>query len=199
MINVPPYATQKSLKRVFSEAGPVRYVTLHDDAKHTQEQSKRLGYKVAFVIFEKSSDLKKALALEVIGPFSTTEHPITLGLKKWVQEYNDSIVDRNKLSEYCTQIIHKYDKDREKLAKGKQITDDEGWTVVTNKGRHSGVARTEKNKQKLNDKKMKGLKNFYRFQLRENKMNEILALRKKHEEDKKKIELIKKARKFRPY
>lgn len=103
------------------------------------------------------------------------------------------------MSQYCTQIINKYDKDQERAKRNEQVTDDDGWTVVTNKGRHAGLARTEKNKNKLNDKKMKGLKNFYTFQIRENKMNEIITLRKKHEEDKKRIEAIKKARKFKPY
>ncbi|KAK9707653.1 Ribosomal RNA-processing protein 7 (RRP7) C-terminal domain [Popillia japonica] len=199
VINVPPYATKKSLKRVFSVAGPVKYVNLYDDAKHTREESKTLGYKVAYIVYEKSSDLKKALKLDCVGPFSTSEHPIVLGLPKWIQEYNNSVVDRKKLSHYCTQIINKYDNDREKAEKNQSVTDDEGWTVVTNKGRHSGVARTETNKNKLSEKKMKGLKNFYTFQIRENKKNEIVALRKKYDEDKKRIETIKKARRFKPY
>ncbi|GJQ84268.1 hypothetical protein Trydic_g2932 [Trypoxylus dichotomus] len=198
-INVPPYATLKNLKRVFSVAGPVKYVTLHNDAKHTQEQSKGLGYKVAYIVYEKSSDLKKALELDVIGPFSTKQQPIVLGLQKWIQEYNHSLIDRNKLSAYCTQIINKYDKDKKKAEQNKQVTDDEGWTLVTSKGRHSGVARTEKNNTKLTNKKTKVLKNFYAFQIRENKMKDIITLRKKYEEDKKRIEIIKKARKFKPY
>ncbi|KRT78196.1 RNA binding protein [Oryctes borbonicus] len=122
VINVPPYATQKNLKRAFSVVGPVKYVNLHDDIKHTQEQSKRSGYKVAYIVYEKSSDLKKALTLDIIGPFSTSKHTIVLGLRKWIQEYNNGIVNRNKLSEYCTQTINKYDNDRSKAEKDKQVT-----------------------------------------------------------------------------
>jgi ribosomal RNA-processing protein 7 len=57
-------------------------------------------------------------------------------------------------------------------------------------------------KFKRSDKKKKKdteLKNFYRFQVREEKMKQLDQLRKKFEEDKKKVERMKATRKFNPF
>lgn len=57
-------------------------------------------------------------------------------------------------------------------------------------------------KFKRSDKKKKKdteLKNFYRFQVREEKMKQLGQLRKKFEEDKKKVERMKATRKFNPF
>lgn len=56
-------------------------------------------------------------------------------------------------------------------------------------------------KAKNQKKKKKGteLKNFYRFQIREEKMKQLDQLRKKFDEDKKKVERMKATRKFNPF
>ena len=43
------------------------------------------------------------------------------------------------------------------------------------------------------------LKNFYRHQMREQKREELQSLREKFEEDKKRIQKMKEARKFKPF
>lgn len=48
-------------------------------------------------------------------------------------------------------------------------------------------------------KKDTELKNFYRFQIREEKMKQLDQLRKKFDEDKKKVERMKATRKFNPF
>lgn len=45
----------------------------------------------------------------------------------------------------------------------------------------------------------KELQNFYRHQIREEKREKLLTLRKKFEEDKAKIALLKSQRKFKPF
>lgn len=54
----------------------------------------------------------------------------------------------------------------------------------------------EKEKQKQKDKK---LINFYSFQMRETKMEHLTQLRRKFENDKKRIATMRAARKFKPY
>jgi len=49
------------------------------------------------------------------------------------------------------------------------------------------------------ENKSKELKNFYTFQIRESKMQNIMEIRKKFEEDKRKIELLKQSRRFKPF
>lgn len=55
--------------------------------------------------------------------------------------------------------------------------------------------------KKMNQKKANKpeLKNFYRFQIREEKVKQLDQLRKKFEEDKKKVEKMKATRKFNPF
>jgi len=48
-------------------------------------------------------------------------------------------------------------------------------------------------------KKKNELLDFYRFQMRQSKREDIAELRRKFEEDKAKIEKMKALRKFRPY
>jgi ribosomal RNA-processing protein 7 len=47
--------------------------------------------------------------------------------------------------------------------------------------------------------KEKEVKDFYRFQIRQKKVGELVELRRKFEEDKKKIAAAREGRKFRPY
>ncbi|KAJ7971161.1 Ribosomal RNA-processing 7 protein [Quillaja saponaria] len=88
---------------------------------------------------------------------------------------------------------------------------DGGWTVVVHhKGRkkttdsESGIAVGSVAQAVVEDKVAKkkhkevGL-DFYRFQKREAQRNEVMTLQKKFEEDKKRIQLLRAARKFKPY
>lgn len=62
----------------------------------------------------------------------------------------------------------------------------------------------EETNQKLSQrhrkkKKNTELKNFYRYQVREEKMKQLDMLRKKFDEDKERITKMKEARKFNPF
>lgn len=72
------------------------------------------------------------------------------------------------------------------------------------KNRNPGLARKESVVNKLNEKigrgaKKKELKNFYTFQIRENKMKNLAELRKSYEEAKNKVKQMKNIRRFKPY
>ncbi|XP_022915757.1 ribosomal RNA-processing protein 7 homolog A [Onthophagus taurus] len=197
ILNVPPYATPQSFKEAFSTIGKVTSVQFYDSHENLSQQSEKLGFKVAFVVFENWADLTKALSLKQLPPLTNKNE---LGLLSWIQEYNSSIVNRKKLEEKCKMIISKYDKEQLKSGKNKQVVDDEGWTVVTGKGKKAGVARTESGQNKLSEKlKRKGVKDFYTFQIKEKKMEKIVELRKKMEENKKRLEAIRSQRKFKPF
>lgn len=194
--NVPPYATEQSFKHIFSEAGKVTSVIF--------ERPTNTGFKTAYVVFKTPEQLYKATQLNVLKPLSLEKQPIQTGISKWVSEYNKTITNQQKLQQYIKKVIQSYDKEeyQRKLKEGNNKTDDEGWTVVTKKGRTPGLSRKKSVTNKINEKiknKQKVLKNFYRFQIRESKMNHLASLRKKFEEDKKKINLLKQSRKFKPF
>jgi len=55
------------------------------------------------------------------------------------------------------------------------------------------------NRQRNKKKKQYDLKHFYRFQIREEKLQQLQLLRKKIDEDKEKIQKMKDSRKFVPF
>lgn len=201
-INIPPYATENSLCRVFSAAGSVKRV-IFKKPNHDEES----GFKAAFIVFKNALCLQKALKLNSLEPLSTPEEQIICGVKKWVQEYNSSRVDPKILHQEINNFMVSYDKRTEEQKKQEQNAgeeDDEGWTTVTKHGRNPGLARKETVEEKIKDKiektrKKKELCNFYTFQIRESKMKHLAGLRQKFEEDKKKITALKQARKFKPF
>lgn len=198
VLNIPPYATQDALKRIFSVAGAVESVTLCESEGH--------GFKSGYVVFTKTSSVTKALKLKELEPLSTEEHAVTVGLQKYVKDYNNSILDPVALKNQVDRFMARFDKEEEarKKKEKQQQEDEEGWTLVTKKGRNPGLSRKESVEIKIAEKlrkksKKKNLKNFYTFQIRESKMNHIAKLREKFEEDKKRIEAFKKSRKFKPF
>lgn len=196
--NVPPYANESGLKNAFSLAGEIETIEFQTNSMN--------GFKVAYIIFKKSSGLTKALNLKDLEPLSTNKHPINVGIDKWKQEYNNSILNHEELQKQVNDFMAAYDRlsEKEKLREKEQKEDDEGWTVVTKKSRNPGISRKETVESKITEKLHKGrkrkeLKNFYTFQIRESKMNHIAKLREKFEEDKKRINAFKLSRKFKPF
>ncbi|XP_045128457.1 ribosomal RNA-processing protein 7 homolog A-like [Portunus trituberculatus] len=215
VINVPPYCNQESLTHLFSQYGEVTQVHLHKrpsslpatKPKYPHFSSKELilGFKVAYVVFKQGVTLKKVLALpagtELI--LSTEKRPVLTGVKKWQQEYNASFVTRKTLAEEVKEVMKDYDakKEREKAA-GQQEPDSEGWVTVTSEKKkkpHLEKVDEVKKRKGTKKKKQQKLVNFYSFQQRQAKMDHLAELRKKFEEDKKRIAQMRHSRKFRPY
>ncbi|KAJ8963806.1 hypothetical protein NQ317_008854 [Molorchus minor] len=169
VLNVPPYSTEDGLKSCFSIAGKVKSVTLQREDQEDQND----GFKRAYIVFDKRESMLRALKLKSLNPLSTSQVPIKNGIVKWVEQYNCSICDPAELQNKINEFMTRYDKEEEKrkLQGKKDITDDEGWTLVTKKGRNPGLARKESVGEKINEKikkssKKKELKNFYTFQIR---------------------------------
>ncbi|KAK7246393.1 hypothetical protein RIF29_41261 [Crotalaria pallida] len=134
------------------------------------------------------------------------------GMKKWITEYHQSRPGLKVLQHQIDDFITAHEEKLEEERKEREARAAEGgWTVVVHhKGRkkttdaESGVAvgsvaqaavENKMNKKKPNEV---GL-DFYRFQRREAQRNEIMMLQSKFEEDKKRLQQLRAARKFRPY
>ncbi|CAH1111498.1 unnamed protein product [Psylliodes chrysocephalus] len=199
VLNIPPYATEAGLKNAFSNVGKIKRIILED----TAEDQRGDGFKRAFIVFNNRESLLKALKLQKLNPISSDIRPVKVGLEKWIEEYNKGICNPEELQEEINTFMAKYDEGNQNQ-KEETLEDEEGWTLVTKTGRRPGLSRKESLENKLNDKsqkatKKKELKNFYTFQIRESKMKNIVDLRKKFEEAKQKVQLMKQARKFKPY
>ncbi|CAG9794105.1 unnamed protein product [Diatraea saccharalis] len=216
VVNLPPYVDEKGIINAFREAGTIKSVEFCSKPTTAEKKPRKYKfieentletYKVAYVVFQKVSQLEKALNLSELSPLHSEDHQIKLGMKKWIQEYNDSVQIPKVLKECIETFMKKYDEENAKAEKKEKALgeeDDDGWVTVTKKGRIQSFARSENVENKImakeeKNKKRKELQNFYTFQIRESKMKHIVALRQKFEEDKKKIAQIKQSRRFKPF
>ncbi|XP_050662851.1 ribosomal RNA-processing protein 7 homolog A-like [Macaca thibetana thibetana] len=210
--------TQESLSRLLSSCGLVQSVELQekpDLAESPKESRSKFfhpkpvpGFQVAYVVFQKPSGVSAALALK--GPLlvSTESHPVKSGIHKWISDYADSMPDPEALRVEVDTFLEAYDqKIAEEEAEAKEedgVCDEEGWVKVTRRGRRPVLPRTEAASLRVLERERrkrarKELLNFYAWQHRESKMEHLAQLRKKFEEDKQRIELLRAQRKFRPY
>ncbi|XP_057286767.1 ribosomal RNA-processing protein 7 homolog A [Pezoporus wallicus] len=220
VLNVPPYCTPDSLSRLFNRCGHVQSVDMCDKPGPGEKKEKLnskffncktvTGFRVAYVVFKKPAGVQAAKALSKEGPLliSAESHPVKTGIRKWIASYAASVVDQEELKAEVDAYMQDYDKKIEeeeaKAAKEEGVPDEEGWVKVTRRGRKPGLPRTEAANLRLLEREKqkrarKELLNFYAWQHRETKREHIAQLRKKFEEDKQRIALMRAQRKFRPY
>uniref|UniRef100_A0A8C5L4U9 Ribosomal RNA-processing protein 7 homolog A n=1 Tax=Jaculus jaculus TaxID=51337 RepID=A0A8C5L4U9_JACJA len=218
VLNVPPYCTEECLMRLLSPCGTIRSVELQrkpELAENRKENKSKYfhpkpvpGFQVAYVVFQKPGGVAAALTLK--GPLliSTESHPVKSGIHKWISDYADSVPDPEALRVEVDTFMEAYDQkiaEEENRAKEEEgVPDEEGWVKVTRRGRRPVLPRTEAASLRVMEKEKrkrarKELLNFYAWQHRETKMEHLAQLRKKFEEDKQRIELMRAQRKFRPY
>ncbi|KAG6544578.1 hypothetical protein Mapa_014000 [Marchantia paleacea] len=146
-----------------------------------------------------------------MGASVRNENSLT-GMKKWLADYRAKRPGLDVLQKEVDDFMADFDAKEEKARLEKMAAaEEEGWTlVVGNKGRKkttdtesgvrvgaiSSLAAEEKSKKQS---KKETTDDFYRFQRRDARRNEVLELQKKFEEDKKRIAKMREARKFRPY
>ncbi|CAN8232998.1 unnamed protein product [Cochlearia groenlandica] len=175
--------------------------------------------------FEKSSkksNKKKKMDLtstkekeedEDVYEISSGDEDCSKGMKCWVTDYYESRpgfdVLQKRIDDYIT--AHEEHLEQEKQNREAKAAEG-GWTVVVHhKGRkkttetESGTAVGSVSQAALEDQLAKKKQSqivapgFYRFQRREAQRNELMELQSKFEQDKKRIQQLRAARKFKPY
>lgn len=162
--------------------------------------------------FTKSSKKQVENEADEVYHISSGDEDCSKGMKKWIMEYRQSRPGLKILQQRIDEFITAHEAEEEQARKEREARASEGgWTVVVHhKGRkkttdsESGIAVGSVAQaavmDKMGKKKSKeiGL-NFYRFQRREAQRNELMMLQSKFEQDKKRIQQLRAARKFRPY
>ena len=122
-----------------------------------------------------------------------------MGLQRYKEHNRSQYPQRRELLQSVDSYMSAYSKMEEARsradAKKRQMPDEEGFVTVT-KGARGGVVRKEDAKE-LGEKqkaKNKGLDDFYRFQMRERRKEEQGEFLKKFEEDKRRVDEMKKRR-----
>ncbi|XP_041813243.1 ribosomal RNA-processing protein 7 homolog A [Chelmon rostratus] len=223
VLNIPPYCAEGVVKELFSQFGCIQSVELRDHPGSSNESGPKLskffkpgpkqGFKVGYIVFQNSSSVTAAKTHPHNVPLvvCTEQRPVRTGVQKWIQTYKESFIQPDKLQEIVDTFMEDYDKRREEEAERQrkeaeqQQEDEEGWVKVTRgpkgtKARpHSEAANKRTLQKEMRKKKRKELMNFYTWQHRNTQKEHIAELRKKFEEDKQRIALLRAQRKFRPY
>ncbi|XP_078447439.1 ribosomal RNA-processing 7 protein [Wolffia australiana] len=133
------------------------------------------------------------------------------GMKKWVMDYHQRRPGLDVIQQRISNFIASYEAEQEQAKRDREASAaEEGWTVVAHhKGRkkttdsESGIAvgsiSQAAAEARMSKKKEEVALDFYRFQKRESQRNELMMLQNKFEQDKKRLQQLRAARKFRPY
>ncbi|XP_008282751.1 ribosomal RNA-processing protein 7 homolog A [Stegastes partitus] len=223
VLNIPPYCSEEVVKELFSRFGRVDSVELRDHPGSSQESGPKLseffrlpgkkGFHVGYIVFKKASSLTavKSHPHDVPLVVCTEQRPVKTGVQKWIHQYTESFIHPEKLQQIVDSFMENYDKrkeqeaERQKKEAKQQQEEEEGWVKVTrgHKGTkarpHSEAANQKTLKKEMKKKKRKELMNFYTWQHRNTQKEHIAELRKKFEEDKQRIALLRAQRKFKPY
>ncbi|KAE8681278.1 hypothetical protein F3Y22_tig00111332pilonHSYRG00091 [Hibiscus syriacus] len=156
-------------------------------------------------------DKSKAAQEDEVYEIPSGDDDCSKGMKKWFTDYHQSRPGLKVLQQRIDDFIIAYEEklEQEKKEKEARLTEG-GWILVEH---HKGRKKTTDSEsgttvgsfsqaaveEKLAKKKNKEVSDFYRFQKRETQRNELLTLQSKFEQDKKRIQQMRAARKFRPY
>lgn len=158
------------------------------------------GPQHAHVVFQKKKACEAALECDtVIEPAAADDeeegaHGVQ-GVRSWVEEYRSREVAEDELQASVDAYMTFFDErtEAEKQARKDRVVDDDGFELVTYKRKSHASDTPEPPK-----KKKKELVDFYRFQIREKKREELASLRNKFEADKRRVEAMKQRKAFRP-
>lgn len=198
----PPYSNSEMVQDIFSRVGQVSAVYMCDKPGLLRDGDARDAGQggrgsVGYVVFSSADEVDGALKMcAVTEPVICTCARGSCGFQKWCADYARDRTSVSGLEALVEQTVMRYElKKREDKDERRKTgePDDEGWVTVTRK-RALPATRVEKKKRKK-----KELLNFYNFQQRETQRQRIAELRKKFEEDKRRVEQMKEKRKFKPF
>jgi ribosomal RNA-processing protein 7 len=205
----------QQLADVFASAGEIDTVNVFPVSKHEPRvadvatsvgaTSASVAKYAAHIRFVSSSSLKKAIQLRLV-PEPQTLLPT---LAQQVQAHEASLPDAASLSVTAAAVVQEFDAKvtEERRKRERVVVDEDGFVLVTRKGKRSrneeGGATVSTVTTAAADRASKTRRSltkvdFYRFQQREAKRNEIAELRSKFEADKARIMQLRSQRKFRP-
>ena len=121
-------------------------------------------------------------------------------LVQHLERYPDPEILKEETDKFIAAFETREEQTRLARERKQNEVDADGFIMVSRKRQvRSAVMEANEKKQNKKRKKNRELKNFYQWQVREAKRDQLKQLRDKFEEDKNRIAKLKAARKFRPY
>ncbi|TYZ68435.1 hypothetical protein PybrP1_003885 [[Pythium] brassicae (nom. inval.)] len=190
--------------RLEPAAGAVQHVVV---AAAPADGADPLLARSAHVAFKSADALKKLLALqelaepEEVEAEEAEEDAAVSGLQKYLRQYRANKPGLATVKAIADQYMAKFDAEededfrrREEL---KAQVDDDGFKTVVNTKKRS-LAAAEDLARPAKKQKSKEMTDFYRFQMRERKRDQLKSLRERFEEDRQMVEKLKRSNKFKP-
>lgn len=203
--NLPGTATADDLANLFGDLGcgavlRVEFGQLAGDGDS--------GLRYALLTFEQRKSMGVAMSLPVSEKtrytWALSSAVSDSGVETWLQRFQAARPSTSEVmaraDKYIQEFSEKEEQTEAELERRRGVADSDGFTLVTRKqtARASGQTRASNRRGRNRKKKpSKELKDFYRFQLRENKRSKLMELRERFEEDRKRIEALKSKRKFK--
>lgn len=181
------------------------------------EASAKLPKNCAIVSFIDKSAFQ--LAITSLKKLSTEKKPVSwplvteqFGTQYFINKFNSKVLDIDVLSQDVSESLNNFNKaEKESIDQFKnqrELVDEDGFTLVVGSQRKtkagimgqqkqaSAKAESEKAQSKM---KKKEKEDFYRFQLRERKKEEMNELLRKFKADQEKVKNMREKKRFRPY
>jgi len=218
--NFPTCTTQNDLAQFFLNLGAhqVQHVEFGILAGRAPKPSvpdgwptKTVDVRYGLVSFGTSNDVKKimqwtprqdgdaAVEWSLVGATTNT-------VSSWIHAFQQQQISLSDAAasadSHMQAFIEKKETLQSELNARRGVKDADGFQLVKKKhtARKSGNARASNRKGRTRNKKNgagKELQDFYRFQMRENKRNKLVELRERFNEDKLRVETLRKNKKFK--
>ncbi|EGV66411.1 hypothetical protein PSN45_002996 [Yamadazyma tenuis] len=188
-----------------------------DIPSEVDESSAKLPKNCGIVTFIDKSAFQLAMnkLKSLSSGYKVVEWPLeanSFGSQYFLGKYHSQVLDVETLSNSVSQALIDFDKAEkdsiEHLSNQRELVDEDGFTLVVGPQRKtkagilgqqkSAIAKAESQKAQAKMKK-KQKEDFYRFQLREKKKEEMNELLRKFKADQEKVRAMSDKKRFRPY
>jgi hypothetical protein len=207
---LPAGLDEKAFLQLFSQHGDIEQAAIHGSRlSGLIKFSKKKGLKSVL----KACSKGQVTQIDLATPFTQRGH--FWGLRAWVESHKAQKPGNDVLQTELDRWMGEYEAEQEeKKRKALEASLEDGWTVVQrHKGRRKsssdggnagptvvGAVAAAAASSIANRKMMKTeYSDFYRFQQREKRRNELLELREKFEQDKRRLAELKSMRNFKPF
>ncbi|KAE8908497.1 hypothetical protein PF005_g20242 [Phytophthora fragariae] len=205
LVNLPAAASDEWLRACLEPLGAVQHVVagaggLFDAGGQDEDITvDNVAARTAHVVFKAPESLDKMLQVDTL---ETPAPGQPCGLQGYAAAYRRNrpglSVVKDLADRYMTSFDEREDEDKRRREELKNQVDDDGFVTVVNAKKRGIVQAEEVLAKPAKRQKSKELDNFYKFQTREKKRDQLKTLRERFEEDRQLVEKMKKANKFRP-
>ncbi|KAI5964697.1 uncharacterized protein KGF55_001766 [Candida pseudojiufengensis] len=184
------------------------------DVSNVDPVASKLPKNCAILTFIDKSSFQLAFnsLKKISSNFTETTWPIReITSNFYLKQYQNEINNKETLTEQVSKSLIEFDKAEkdniDSIQNNAKLVDEDGFTLVVGSHRKTKagilgkqkIANTVENEKAQKKMKSKEKQDFYRFQLRQKKKEEMNDLLSKFRADQEKVKLMKEKKRFRPY